>query len=199
MGEVKLVAGLGNPGRKYEGTRHNVGFRVVDELARRWQVQVKRQQFAGLAEMVNHAGQRVLLLKPATFMNKSGESLTQAMRYYSLAGGDVMVVHDDMALPLGRIRVRSQGGAGGHNGVSDIIARLGDDGFARLRLGIEQVSGERMVDHVLSPFSAAEEAIIAPAVMRAADAVECWLTDGMDTVMNRYNRAEERPPDTQRA
>jgi len=184
---MKLVVGLGNPGRKYEGTRHNVGFRVIDELARRWQVAVDRRQFAGLVGQWRTSGQRVLLLKPMTFMNRSGQSVAQATGFYKLALADLLIVLDDMALPLGRLRFRRQGSAGGHNGLEDIIARLGNDGFSRLRIGIEQVGGERMVGHVLSPFAPQEREEIEAAIVRAADAVQCWLEAGTDEAMNRYN------------
>lgn len=186
---MKLVVGLGNPGPKYEGTRHNVGFRVVDELARRWQVAVDRRQFAGLVGQWRTGGQRVLLLKPTTFMNRSGQSVAQAMGFYKLAPADLLVVLDDMALPLGRLRIRRQGSAGGHNGLEDIIGRLGNDGFSRLRIGIEQVGGERMVGHVLSPFAPQEREEIEAAIVRAADAVQCWLEVGPEEAMNRYNPA----------
>jgi len=188
---MKLVVGLGNPGRQYENTRHNVGFRVIDELARRWQLNVGRRQFQGLAELGRIRDQRVLLLKPGTYMNRSGGSVREAMTFHKIEPGDVLVVLDDMALPLGRIRIRASGSAGGHNGLADVIRESGTDAIARLRIGIEQVSGERMVDHVLSPFSSEEEAVVGPAVSRATDAVECFLADGLEAAMNRFNRTEE--------
>lgn len=188
---MKLVVGLGNPGRQYEDTRHNVGFRVIDELARRWQLDVGRRQFQGLAGAGRIRDQRVLLLKPATYMNRSGGSVREAATFHKVEPADLLVVLDDMALPLGRIRIRASGSAGGHNGLADVIREMGNDGIARMRIGIEQVSGERMVDHVLGPFSPEEEAVVAPAVSRAADAVECFLAEGLEAAMNRFNRTEE--------
>ncbi|HOB73625.1 MAG TPA: aminoacyl-tRNA hydrolase [Phycisphaerae bacterium] len=189
---MKLVVGLGNPGGKYASTRHNVGFRVVDELARRHGIDVSRTGFSGLTGKGSIGGESVLLLKPGTFMNLSGRSVREAMTFYKLELPDLLVISDDMALPLGRLRLRKSGSAGGHNGLSSVIAELGDDGFGRLRIGIEQVSGARMVGHVLSPFTPQEEEVIGPAVARAADAVECWLADGMDTAMNRFNKSEDQ-------
>ncbi len=188
---MKLVAGLGNPGAKYAKTRHNVGFRVVDELARRWEAASWREQFGGLAATGLCRGEKVLLLKPMTYMNRSGQSVGEAVRFHKIEAADLLVVVDDMALPLGRLRVRPQGSAGGHNGLSDVIWQIGTEAFARLRIGIEQVSGERMVDHVLSPFDPEEEATVGSAIGRAADAVECWVTEGIVEAMNRFNRAEE--------
>jgi len=190
---MKLVVGLGNPGMKYANTRHNVGFRVVDELGRRWGIATERHRFSGLLGDGRIAGQRVTLLKPMTYMNRSGQSVQEAVAFHKLDLADVLVVLDDMALPLGRLRVRPQGSAGGHNGLEDVIRRLGgQDGICRLRIGIEQVSGDRMVSHVLNPFTRAEEEIVTSAIVRAADAVQCWLESGSDEAMNRYNRTEEQ-------
>ncbi len=189
---MKLVVGLGNPGGKYEDTRHNVGFRVVDELSRRHGIDLSRIRFHGLFGAGSVGTEQVLLLKPGTFMNRSGITVREAMTFYKLGLADLLVISDDMALPLGRLRLRKGGSAGGHNGLASVIAEVGSDAFGRLRLGIEQVAGERMVGHVLSPFSRQEEEVIGPAVLRAADAVECWLADGIDTAMNRYNKAEDQ-------
>jgi len=187
---MKLVVGLGNPGGKYEGTRHNVGFRVADELCGRHGIDVSRAAFSGLAGKGVIGSEPVLVLKPGTFMNLSGRAVREAMTFYKLELPDLLVVSDDMALPLGRLRLRKGGSAGGHNGLASAIAELGSDAFSRLRIGIEQVSGERMVGHVLSPFSRQEEEVIGPAVAKAADAVECWLANGIDAAMNRYNKIE---------
>ena len=189
---MRLIVGLGNPGLKYERTRHNVGFRVIDELARRWRIDFSRGRVAGYVGTGSSRGRRVLLVKPTTFMNLSGRSVREAATFYKVALQDLLVVVDDMALPLGRLRLRAKGSAGGHNGLADIIEQLGGDEFSRVRIGIEQVASERMVGHVLSPFTAAEEEIIGPAVCRAADAAECWVIDDVQEAMNRYNRAEEQ-------
>jgi len=187
---MKLVVGLGNPGRKYERTRHNVGFRVVDELARRWRIDFGRRRLAGYVGAGKLREQRVLLVKPTTYMNRSGRSVREAVTFYKVALEDLLVVVDDMALGLGRLRLRPKGSAGGHNGLADIIQQLGGDGFGRLRIGIDQVAGERMVGHVLSPFTSAEEEIVGSAICRAADAVECWVIEDVEEAMNRYNRTE---------
>jgi len=188
---MKLVVGLGNPGLKYERTRHNIGFRVVDDLARRWQIDFRRGRMAGVVGTGRCQDQRVVLVKPTTFMNLSGTAVREAITFYKAEPQDLLIVADDMALPLGRLRLRVKGSAGGHNGLADIIEQLGSDEFCRLRVGIEQVAGERMVGHVLSPFTADEEEIIGPAVCRAVDAIECWVISGVQEAMNRYNRAEE--------
>jgi peptidyl-tRNA hydrolase, PTH1 family len=187
---MKLIAGLGNPGRQYEGTRHNVGFRVIDELARRWQLAVTRHSFSGLVGKGDISGEPVLLLKPQTFMNLSGRSVREAMTFHKLAPADLLVVTDDLALPLAKVRVRARGSAGGHNGLTNIIAELGSEDFARVRLGIEWVSGGKMVRHVLGTFSEDEEPQIVRCVERAADAAEIWLKQGVEAAMNRFNAPE---------
>lgn len=186
---MKLVAGLGNPGNRYENTRHNVGFRVIDALAERSRIKVNRRRFAGLCGQGQVAGRRVTLLKPMTYMNRSGRSVGQWVGFYKLPLADIIVVVDDVALPLGRLRIRRQGSAGGHRGLEDVIRHLGEDGFCRLRVGIEQVQGPGMVDHVLSPFLPHEREAIESAIERAADAVTCWLREGPDQAMNQYNPA----------
>lgn len=188
---MKLIVGLGNPGRKYEGTRHNVGFRVIDELARRWRIEVNRNRFGGLAGDGMIREQRVLLLKPMTYMNLSGRAVREAMTFHKLVQADLLVVLDDMALPLGRLRLRAAGSAGGHNGLANVVEQLGGEDFARLRIGIEAVTGCRMVDHVLGSFSPEEAGRIDQVIARASDAAECWLAEGIDGAMNKYNRPEE--------
>lgn len=188
---MKLIAGLGNPGRQYEGTRHNVGFRVLDELAGRWGIAMSRHSFSGLMGNGTVGGQHVLLLKPQTYVNHSGQSVRQAMTFHKLPLSELLVITDDLALPLARIRLRPKGSAGGHKGLANIIVELGSEEFARIRIGIEWVSGEQMVGHVLSPFTPEEEKQIGPAVQRAADAAECWLSEGLQPAMGRYNRTDE--------
>jgi peptidyl-tRNA hydrolase, PTH1 family len=188
---MKLIVGLGNPGRKYEDTRHNVGFRVADELARRWRIDVDRSRFSALVGDGTVRGEKVLLLKPMTFMNLSGRAVREAATFYKLASGDLLVIVDDMALPLGRIRLRAGGSAGGHNGLTSVIQELGSEDFARVRIGIESVAGQHMVDHVLGQFTPQERERIAQTIDRAADAAECWLTEGIESAMNEFNRPEE--------
>jgi len=188
---MRLVVGLGNPGARYANTRHNVGFRVIDELARRWGIQTGPRRFEALTGGGAIRGVRTLLLKPQTFMNLSGRAVREATAFHKLPLADLLVVVDDMALPLGRLRIRQAGSAGGHNGLASVIAELGTEEFARLRIGIGAVGGERMVQHVLSPFEPGELAVLERAVARAADAVECWAAEGCQAAMNAFNRPGE--------
>jgi PTH1 family peptidyl-tRNA hydrolase len=188
---MKLVVGLGNPGSQYARTRHNDGFLTVEELARRWSYSKPRRQFSGLLADGTIRGERVLLLEPTTYMNRSGTAVREAMTFLKMDPADLLVVVDDMALPVGRLRLRARGSAGGHNGLTHIIQQLSTDAFCRLRIGIGQVSGERMVGHVLGAFSAEEEPLIAQGIRAAADAVECWVVEGPEAAMTRFNRAAE--------
>ena len=186
---MKLVVGLGNPGKQYERTRHNVGFEVLDELARRAAVDFRKPWLAkAQTVMVTIAGQAALLAKPVTFMNLSGDAVAPLVRKRGLAVSDVVVVSDDVELPVGRLRIRARGGAGGHNGLKSVMTRLGADDFARLRVGIGRAGGERdMTGHVLGRFSAEERRALEPVIEAAADAVECILANGVEAAMNRFN------------
>ncbi|MHC5096069.1 MAG: aminoacyl-tRNA hydrolase [Planctomycetota bacterium] len=188
---MKLIAGLGNPGSKYDQTRHNVGFRVVDALAERFGEKVRRKKFNALAEEIHAEDTKLLLIKPQDYMNRSGHAIATAAGFYKLGPADVLVVTDDMALDVGRLRIRAKGSAGGHNGLKDIIARLGSDDFARLRVGIGDSGRMDAADYVLSRFSAEERAIVDNAVQTAVDAICCWLRDGVDIAMTRYNAKNE--------
>lgn len=193
---MKVVCGLGNPGDRYRLTRHNVGFRVVDLLADRWGV-TRGHVREGAARLEVDRGEpvgRVLLVKPARFMNLSGAPLRAALRNANAdLETDLLVVADDADLPLGRLRIRRAGSAGGHNGLRDIIDVLGSDQFARLRVGIGR-NGE-MVDHVLSTFSLGEEELAREAIATAADAVERWLAEGVEAAMNEFNGVDlDEPP-----
>lgn len=187
---MKAIVGLGNPGRRYQGTRHNVGFAVLDELARRWRILEFDAWDGGVAEYVFSdpvAGERVLLIKPLTFMNESGQAVVEIVRYYKVEMGAVLIVVDDVQLPLGKLRARARGSAGGHNGLKSIIAHLGED-FSRLRLGVGRGDQRRdLADHVLSRFDPEEREEVERMVTRAADAAETFVTDGIAAVMNRYN------------
>ncbi len=183
---MKLIVGLGNPGTKYAATRHNVGFRVADLLAARGGIDLPQEKFHAWFGRGTIAGTEVVLMKPTTFMNRSGQAVVAAGRFYQLPPDDLLVISDDTALPLGKLRLRRSGGAGGHNGLQDIIDRLGTEDFARLRIGIDAPVGER-VGFVLSRFADPDEKRMTEACERAADAVECWLTQGIDQAMNRYN------------
>jgi len=186
---MKLIVGLGNPGAEYEATRHNVGFLVLDRLARRHAPgAVARGKFhAAVVEAEVH-GERVMLLKPTTFMNRSGLAVGEAMRFYKLPTASLLVIVDDVALPCGSIRLRPGGGAGGHNGLSDIEQKLTTDEYARLRIGIDPPGIIPQKDYVLGRFRPDQLELVEPALDTAADAVACWARSGIDEAMNRYNQ-----------
>lgn len=186
---MKLIAGLGNPGPRYASSRHNIGFMVVDELVRRWQLGPGRYESfcQGLVWDTQRASERVLLLKPQTFMNCSGASVAALWRYYQLDSQELLVVVDDLDLPVGRLRLRAGGASGGHHGLADVIRHLGTDQFPRLRIGIGKVPAAVTVEYVLSRFTPQEQEIIAAAVRTAAEAVQCWISEGVTAAMNRFN------------
>jgi PTH1 family peptidyl-tRNA hydrolase len=185
---MKLVVGLGNPGRKYEGTRHNVGFRVLDELARRHGRSQARQAFQGETVEASFEEQKVLLLWPHTLMNKSGGSVLAARDFYKVPPDELIVVSDDLNLPLGKLRFRSSGSSGGQRGLEDVIRRLGTEDVPRLRIGIgAPPNGRDAADWVLGKFTKSEREEIDVAIMRAADAIEVWHREGLSASMNRFN------------
>jgi peptidyl-tRNA hydrolase, PTH1 family len=185
---MKLVVGLGNPGRKYEGTRHNIGFEVIGELAKRFSRGAAKSGFQGEVADAELRGVRVLLLCPQTFMNRSGVSVAQARDFYKLANDDLLIVCDDFNLPLAKLRFRAQGSSGGQKGLEDIIRALGGDAFPRLRVGVGgPPAGWDPINFVLGKFTKQERLEIDIAIVRAADAVADWATSGIETVMNRYN------------
>jgi PTH1 family peptidyl-tRNA hydrolase len=185
---MKLVAGLGNPGRRYEGTRHNVGFLVVAALARKFATGGVKERFQGEVVEADLEGQKVLLLAPSTYMNASGASVLAARDFYKILNEDLLVICDDLNLPLGRLRVRAGGSSGGQKGVEDIIRRLGSDEFARLRIGIgSPPQGWDWANYVLNKFSKEEIPEIEQAVARAAEAALIWAREGVAACMNRYN------------
>ena len=183
---MKLIVGLGNPGPKYVGTRHNVGFGVVDLLAGRWNIALTVEKFHGCFGQGEIVGERIVLLKPTTFMNRSGRAVLAAGRFYKLEPEQLLIVADDLALPLGRLRLRTRGSAGNHNGLQDVIDRLGTDEWCRLRIGIDAAVGDP-AGYVLSRFDNEEETVMESARLRAADAVECWILHGAELTMNRFN------------
>ena len=184
-----LVVGLGNPGEKYENTRHNVGFLTVDELAERARVPVQKLKYRALTNTVELGGARALLMKPVTYMNLSGEAVGQAARFYKIPPERVLVISDDVSLPLGKLRIRKSGSAGGHNGLKNIIQHLGTDQFPRVRVGVGQKPHPDydLADWVLGKFQGEDKKVMDEAVKRAADAVECILKEGADRAMNRFN------------
>ncbi|HIF00224.1 MAG: aminoacyl-tRNA hydrolase [Fuerstiella sp.] len=186
---MKLVIGLGNPGSKYVGTRHNVGFDVLSELARRFGVGQPQTKFQGEYQDFLIQSEKILLIAPQTFMNRSGESVWQFVRFYQPEPVDIVVVCDDMNLPTGRLRWRSSGSAGGQKGLNDIIQRLGHDQFPRLRIGVGRPPGRMDVTAwVLGRFREDEKENIEHAVVRAADSVERWIAEGIEPTMVEYNR-----------
>ncbi len=187
---MKLIAGLGNPGTEYAGTRHNVGFMVIDAAAAAMGTPVKRSKFNALTADAMCGDEKLLFLKPQQYMNRSGHAIATAAGFYQAAPADILVVTDDLALPTGQLRLRAQGSAGGHNGLKDIIAALSTQQFARLRVGIGDAGQRDAADYVLSRFSADEREIIDQAVARAAEAVRCWVVDGIEAAMTRYNVKE---------
>jgi len=190
---VKLVVGLGNPGARYEQTRHNVGFQVIDELTRRWHVDQWRNEHQALVAKVRLGGDALLVAKPMTFMNLSGEAVSGLAGFYKLNVADVLVVLDEVALPLGRLRASRGGSAGGHNGLKSVIARLGTSDVPRLRIGVGVGDGRRpLVDHVLGAFAEDERGQVEAAVLRAADAAVMFVTEGIERVMNAFNAANDK-------
>jgi PTH1 family peptidyl-tRNA hydrolase len=191
---VKLVVGLGNPGPQYRDTRHNVGFWVIDELARRLGVSDNwRERDEAL---VTRAPGQVILVKPLTFMNLSGFAVSRVRQYYQIESADLLVIVDEVALPLGRLRARARGSAGGHNGLKSIIEQLGTTEFCRLRIGVGRGDARRdLSDHVLSKFAADEKDTMAAAVLRAADAAEMFVSDGIERVMSTFNAATDKQQD----
>ena len=184
-----LVVGLGNPGPKYEWTRHNVGFLVVDELAERASIPVQKLKYKALTNTTVIGGQSVLLMKPTTYMNLSGESVGQAARFYKIPPERVLVISDDVALPQGKLRIRRSGSAGGHNGLKNIIAHLGTDQFPRLKVGVggKPYPDSDMADWVLGKFTGQDKAAMEQAIAKAADAVACLLEHGIDQAMAKFN------------
>ena len=186
-----LLVGLGNPGDHYAKTRHNVGFRAIDALAKRLGVKVDRAKFRGLYGQAVFKGQKLILLKPQTFMNNSGLSVMDAARFYKLPPERVIVIFDDISLDVGRLRVRADGSAGGHNGIKSIIGGLNSQAFPRVEIGVgaKPHPDYELADWVLSNFSASEETMLAPAIERAAEAALAVLTDGVPAAANRFNGA----------
>jgi PTH1 family peptidyl-tRNA hydrolase len=183
-----LVVGLGNPGTRYTSTRHNVGFRVIDLIAKKAEIKLNDRRAKAVLGQGRIAGHEVVLAKPRTFMNNSGEGIQYLMARFGGRPSDLLVVYDEMALPTGRIRLRASGSHAGHNGIRSIIAAVQTDAFPRLRIGVGQPSnGGETVPHVLGKFSKEEEPLIAQAVQDAVSAVECMLEESIDVAMNRFN------------
>ncbi len=189
-----LVVGLGNPGKAYSRSKHNLGFMVVDEVAARIGATLNKRGFTALYGEVVQGEKKLLLLKPQTYMNRSGQSVSQAAEFFKLAAQDIIVVYDEMDLPLGNLKIRLGGGSAGHKGIESIIAHLGDDNFVRVRVGIGKPKDKsKTVGHVLSHFTKEENSILEVMVNRAADAVLEIIARGVESAMNKFNKKNDSP------
>jgi len=196
---MKLIVGLGNPGIKYAGTRHNVGFDVIDYLSQAPSTSPAREKFQALTYEQREGGEAVLLMKPLTFMNLSGRAVRAAVDFYKLSLSDLFIISDDFNLPLGKLRVRTKGSHGGQNGLRDIQQQLGTDEFTRLRIGVGQPEPGEAIDFVLSKFKPGERSAVKDAVANAAQAVLLWTRSGAEACMNRFNAGEEKKPNNKDA
>lgn len=188
---LRLVVGLGNPGAKYEKTRHNIGFDCLNLLSKKWSGPIPMTKYEGQLSKVTIQGVEVLLLWPMTFMNASGRCVQQVVRFYKIDPSDVLVVCDDLALPIGKLRVRRSGSAGGQKGLADILRVLGTQDVPRLRIGIDPCPPQwETADYVLSRFRSEERETVELALERAAEAISCWVDRGIDHCMNIYNRGD---------
>lgn len=188
--KVKLIIGLGNPGKPYENTRHNIGFEVIDALAEKWGAPLNQSKFNGVYASVHRPEGKVILLKPLTYMNLSGESVRPLMDYFNIDIEDIVVIYDDLDLDIGKLRLRAKGSAGGHNGIKSLIQHLGTQEFNRIRVGVSRPpAGMKVADYVLSRFSKEDAPIVSDAVKKSCDAVEVSLTKPFLDVMNQFNGA----------
>lgn len=187
---MKLIIGLGNPGKQYEHTRHNIGFDVIDALADRWGTPLDQTKFKGMYAMAHRPGGKVMLLKPLTYMNLSGECVGPIVDYFDIDLEDIIVIYDDLDLDLGKLRLRQKGSAGGHNGIKSLIQHLGTQEFNRIRFGVNRPpSGVKVADYVLSKFLKDEQPVVETAIAKSVDAVEATLTKTFLEVMNEFNGA----------
>ncbi len=187
-GRMVLIIGLGNPGAKYAGTRHNIGFSAVTALADACGIELKTKECRGLTGTGVIEGVKVKLVQPQTFMNLSGECVRALMDFYKVPADDILVICDEISLPTGKLRIRAKGSAGGHNGMKNIIAQIGTSDFARLRIGVgEKPEGWDLADHVLAHFPKEEEEAVRDALKKTVAAVRCFLSDGIAETMNRFN------------
>lgn len=184
---MKIIVGLGNPGKEYRNTRHNIGYMVLEEIARRYPIEKQESKFDAVIGQIRINGEKILLVKPLTYMNLSGQSVQPLIHWHKLDIQDMMVIYDDMDLPLGTIRMRASGGSGGHKGIKSIIDRMATSEFARTRIGIGRPADREAAEWVLGRFSPAEKEQIEQTVKRAADAVERWINSGIIEAMNAYN------------
>jgi peptidyl-tRNA hydrolase, PTH1 family len=187
--QMKLIVGLGNPGKQYEQTRHNIGFEVIDALSSTFNIPLNQSKFKGLYGIGFHNGEKVILLKPLTYMNLSGESIRAVMDYYEIELEDLLIIYDDLDLPVGKIRLRPKGSPGGHNGIKSTVAHLGTQQFNRIRIGIDRPqAGMSVPDYVLGRFRPEEKTFTEDAVKKSAEACTAWLGKPFLQVMNEYNQ-----------
>jgi PTH1 family peptidyl-tRNA hydrolase len=188
---MKLIVGLGNPGLSYSRNRHNIGFACLRYFAREHNIRLDKKQSQARAGSGKVADEAIILARPQTYMNLSGQSVSRLVDRFNIAPGDLIVIHDDLDLPLGRIRIRQGGSSGGHKGIESIIGELGSQGFIRIRIGIgrpaENASESEIIDFVLSNFTPEEEIVIKLALARVSDTILCLLTEGLEAAMNKYN------------
>jgi peptidyl-tRNA hydrolase, PTH1 family len=185
--QLRIVVGLGNPGREHAGTRHNIGFEALDMLAGHLGAEVKKKKFGALMGEAEHGGKKLILMKPQEFMNRSGQAVATAAGFYKVPVSSILVITDDMALEPGRIRLRASGSAGGHNGLVDIIEKMSTTEIARLRIGIGQAPGPQWRDWVLTRPSPEDRKLLDTGLARARDAALCWIENGIATAMNCFN------------
>ncbi len=191
-GESFLIVGLGNPGREYKHTRHNIGFLLVDELASRLEVEFTRSQSQALVTDGRYQGHKIILAKPQTYMNRSGHPTRALLNFYKLAPDHLLVAYDDVDLPFATIRIKPSGGSAGHKGIGSILAQLGTDQFPRLRLGVGRPPGQKQAaDYVLKPFNKEEDEFLGNFIERAADATQAFISQGIDYAMTNFNRTGE--------
>lgn len=181
-----LVVGLGNPGKEYEDTRHNIGFKVVDNIAKEYNIEINRQKFKGTYGEGFINGEKVMLLKPTTYMNLSGESVREVVDFYNLENDEILIIYDDISLEVGKLRIREKGSAGGHNGIKSIIAHLGSDVFPRIKVGVGQPNTD-LVKHVLGRFTKEEMTILDESIEAATKATVEIIKNDAKTAMNQYN------------
>lgn len=185
---MKIIVGLGNPGNEYAKTRHNVGFMLVDALAEHLNINLWKDKFNAQIAEGRIGTEKILLVKPQTYMNNSGEAVGPLMRWYKVTPEDIIVAHDDMDIPAGTIRIRKKGSSGGHNGIKSLIAHLGSENFPRVRLGVGRpLPGWSVVNHVLAPFPQEDKTSVDEAIKYLIPAVECIVNDSVDIAMNKYN------------
>lgn len=194
-----VIAGLGNPGKKYENTRHNMGFLTIDRIAEKNDIKVNKIKHRALVGDGFISGHKVLLVKPQTYMNLSGESLREVMNYYNVDIEDLIVIYDDFDIETGSLRIRKKGSAGSHNGMKSVIYQLKDDGFPRVRVGIGKSGSLDWKDFVLGKVGGSDSELISAAISNAADAVECMISEGIDIAMNKYNKKKKKTAEKETA